>query len=99
VADLVALEWELLRWRRFKSSLIQARALNALKGFLEKQLGYDLYREEFEDDLAKILRDNRGGDQAQDIGTLAHHCAWNDPDAVAKVNALLDRIGIYLNKL
>jgi hypothetical protein len=28
VADLVGLEWELLRWRRFESSLIQARGLN-----------------------------------------------------------------------
>jgi len=61
VADLVALEWEVLRWRRWKSSLIQVSALKALKGFLEKQLGYDLYREQFEDDLAEFLRANRGG--------------------------------------
>jgi hypothetical protein len=30
VADVVALEWEVLRWRRLKSSLIRARGLKAL---------------------------------------------------------------------
>jgi hypothetical protein len=70
VADLVALEWEVLRWRRLKSSLIQVSALKALKGFLEKQLGYDLYREEFEDDLAKILRENLGGTKPKTLRVL-----------------------------
>jgi hypothetical protein len=32
VADVVALEWEVLRWRRLKSSLIRARGLKALAG-------------------------------------------------------------------
>jgi len=100
VADLVGLEWELLRWRRLKSSLIQARGLNALKGFLQKQLEYHLYREHFEDDLAEILQDNLKGDQAQDVArTLARDCASNKPDAVDRVNALLDRIGIYMKNL
>ena len=100
VADLVTLEWELLRWRRFKSSLIQARGLNALERFLQKQLDYHLYREHFEDDLAEILQDNLKGDQAQDVArTLAHDCAWNKPDAVDKVDAILDRIGTYMRKV
>ena len=100
VADLVGLEWELLRWRRFKSSLIQARGLNALERFLQKQLDYHLYREHFEDDLAEILQDNLKGDQAQDVArTLAHDCAWNKPDAVDKVDAILDRIGTYMRKV
>ena len=34
VADVVALEWEVLRWRRLKLSLIRARGLKALEGFL-----------------------------------------------------------------
>jgi hypothetical protein len=100
VADLVGLEWELLRWRRFKSSLIQARGLKALERFLEKQLDYHFYREHFEDDLAEILQDNLKGDQAQDVArTLAHDCAWNKPDAVDKVDAILDRIGTYMRKV
>jgi len=32
--DAVASEWEVLRWRRLKLSLIRARALKALEGFL-----------------------------------------------------------------
>jgi len=98
VADLVALEWEVLRWRRLKSSLIQVSALKALKGFLEKQLGYDLYREQFEHDLAEFLRANRVGD-TQDVARLARHCAWNDPGANAKVDALLDRIETHRDYL
>jgi hypothetical protein len=35
VADLVSLEWEVLRWRRLKSSLIQARGRRVLQNFLE----------------------------------------------------------------
>ena len=100
VADLVGLEWELLRWRRFKSSPIQARGLNALERFLKKQLDYHLYREHFEDDLSEILQDYLKGDQAQGVArTLAHDCASNKPDAVDKVNAILDRIGTYMNKV
>ncbi len=34
IADVVSLEWEILRWRRLKSSLIQARGLEALEDFL-----------------------------------------------------------------
>ena len=34
VADVVSLEWEVLRWRRLKSSLIRARGLEALEEFL-----------------------------------------------------------------
>ena len=34
IADVVSLEWEVLRWRRLKSSLIRARGLKALEGFL-----------------------------------------------------------------
>jgi transcriptional regulator of aromatic amino acid metabolism len=36
IADIVFLEWEVLRWRRLKSSLIQARGLQALKDFLPR---------------------------------------------------------------
>jgi hypothetical protein len=31
IADVVSLEWEVLRWRRLKSSLPQARGLKALE--------------------------------------------------------------------
>src|SRR2546428_9603200 len=38
VADIVALEWEILRWRRLKWSLMREAGLRALKLFLIKQL-------------------------------------------------------------
>ena len=44
IAEVVSLEWEVLRWRRLKSSLIRARGLKALEGFLGKQLDYELTR-------------------------------------------------------
>ena len=34
IADVASLEWEVLRWRRLKWSLIQARGLEALESFL-----------------------------------------------------------------
>jgi hypothetical protein len=86
MADVAASEWEVLRWRRLKLSLIRARALKALEGFLRDKLDYDLYREHFVDELTPILQDNLAEDQAEDLAqTLAHECARNDPDAVDKV--------------
>jgi hypothetical protein len=45
------LEWEVLRWRRLKLSLIRARGLKALERFLREKLDYDLY--EFIEELAE----------------------------------------------
>ena len=82
VADVVALEWEVLRWRRLKSSLIRARGLKALENFLSDKLEYDLYRKHFADELTTILQDNRAEDQAEDFAqTLAH--------AVPRMNRML----------
>src|SRR5215510_2046005 len=66
IADVVSLEWEVLRWRRLKSSLIRARALEALKNFLADQLSknYELYSAHFADYLAEILQDNLPENQA-----------------------------------
>ena len=70
-ADVVFLEWEVLRLRRLKWSLIRARGLEALEDFLGKNLDYDLYSEHFADDLAEILQENLPEDQAKDAQTLA----------------------------
>ena len=53
IADVVSLEWEVLRLRRLKWSLIRARGLEALEDFLGENLDYDLYSE---DTLRTILR-------------------------------------------
>ena len=95
MADVVALEWEVLRWRRLKLSLIRARGLKALEGFLREKLEYDLYRKHFADELTTILQDNLAEDQAEDFAqTLAHECARNEPAAVDKVNDVLAGIGL-----
>jgi hypothetical protein len=87
IVDVVSLEWEVLRWRRLKSSLIRARGLEALESFLAKQLPYDfdLNSDHFKDDLAEILPE----DQADSAQTLAHECARNEADAVEEIKKAL----------
>ena len=95
IADIVSLEWEVLRWCRLKWALIRPRALEALEGFLAEHLDYDLYSQHFADHLTEILQDNLPKDQADSAQTLAHECARNEANAVDKVNELL--AGIRLN--
>ena len=92
IADVVSLEWEVLRWRRLKLTLIRTRGLKALEGFLATKLEYDLYWERFAADLTKILRENLPEDQANSAQTLACRCAQNEADAVDKVNEILSSI-------
>jgi hypothetical protein len=82
IADVVSLEWEVLRWRRLKLNLIRTRGLKALESFLAKKLEYDLYSEHFAADLTKILQDNLPEDEADSAQTLACRCAQNEADAV-----------------
>ena len=88
-ADVLSLEWEVLRLRRLKWSLIRAPALEALGNFLGKNLPHDLYSQDFADDLAKILRHYLPPDQVNSAQTLAHECAQNEADAVANVKRIL----------
>ena len=68
IADVVSLEWEVLRWRRLKSSLMQTRGLEALERFLSKHLDYyDHYQRHFEQDLAEILQDNLAEGQTREL--------------------------------
>jgi hypothetical protein len=49
-ADIVALEWEVLRWRRLKRTLMQEAALKALERFLIDRFesNYALHEEHFQ---------------------------------------------------
>jgi hypothetical protein len=85
-----------LRWRRLKWSLLQELALEALVNFLLK---FELPPEAFADYLAVILQDNLPEDQADCAQTLAHKCALNEPDAVAKVNNVLADIGLNMENV
>ena len=79
IVDVVSLEWEVLRWRRLKWTLVQATGLKALERFLIKQLeaNYALHEEQFERYLAEILRNNPPEDQADSAEMLAAECAPN----------------------
>jgi hypothetical protein len=92
IADVVSLEWEVLRWRRLKTCLMRAHGFEALEVFLRQDLDYNLYSEQFEDDLAEILQDNLPEDQAKGAQTLARACARNEREAIDKVNKVLNRI-------
>ena len=99
IADVVPSEWEVLRLRRLKWSLIRGHALKALEDFLGENFGYDLYSQEFADDLAEILQENLPEGQAKDAQTLAHECAQNKEDAIAKVEKILADIGLNMDQV
>ena len=100
VHDVVCLQWEILRLRRLKTSLIRATGSEALLGFLSQELDYDLYSENFEESLTEILQANFAKDQTEDFAqNLARQCAQNEPDAVEKVNELLDATLLRLDDI
>jgi hypothetical protein len=94
IADVAPSEWEVLRLRRLKWSLIRAPALEALEDFLDENLDDDLYSEDFADDIAEILQVNLPEDQAKGARTLARKYARNEADAVDKVEKILAGIGL-----
>jgi DNA-directed RNA polymerase subunit F len=91
----VALEWEVLRWRRLKFNLVRARRLKALEDFLFEKLEYSLYRKRFATELTIVIRDNLAEDQTENLAqTLARKYARNEPDAVEKVDEILASIDL-----
>ncbi len=88
IDDVVAREWEVLRWRRFKTILIRMRVRSALTEFLSKHLRYGQFQEQFANDLAEILQDHLGEDQ--DAVQLADRCAQDEQEAVDKVCQILN---------
>ena len=70
IDDVVLLQLETLRRRRFISALIQARGHEALEDFLCKHLDYNHYRKRFTDDLTEILQNNLAEGQAEDGARL-----------------------------
>ena len=101
IADIVALEWEVLRWRRLKRTLMRKRGLKALKRFLVEQLesNYDLHREHFQSYLTEVLEDNLPPEQADSAEMLAAECTPDTDEANDKLNEVLSRIGLDTNKV
>jgi hypothetical protein len=86
IADVIFLQWEVLRWRRLKLSLMQARRHSALEDFLGDQLLDYLCSDHYAVRLAEILQDHLPEDQAEQ---LAHESARNEPGADDKVDRIL----------
>src|SRR6516164_738392 len=99
IADVVSLEWEVLRWRRLKSSLMQTWSLREVQKFLTNHLDYDQYREFFEENLTEILQDNFKDRSEDDAHALAHKCARNEPDADDKVNQILADMNLDMDDI
>ena len=97
--DVACLEWEVLRWRRLKLSLVRSHAFAALQKLLSSKFDYDLYSELFEADLANILENNLPDDGADDPVGLAHASALNDEHAVARINQILNAAGLHLDPI
>jgi hypothetical protein len=99
IADIAALEWEVLRWRRLKWTLMQETGLKALELFLAEQLesNYALHEEHFKSYLTTILQNNLPTEQAGSAGTLAAECAPNNAEANEKLDEVLGSIGLEMN--
>jgi hypothetical protein len=93
LADVVALEWEIMRYRRLSFSLLQASAHDALEEFLKQQLNYEAYVETFEEVLAVILEEllpeSPEKNRAEEAKELARQYARSQPDAVKRVKVRL----------
>jgi hypothetical protein len=91
VADVISSQWEAWRWHRLKTTLLRGLGYEDLQAFLNKELDYKLYRKDFEQTLTEVLQDILPEDQADNLAeNLARQCAADDPDAIEKVNKLLD---------
>jgi hypothetical protein len=88
-ADVIALEWDVLRLRRVKFRRMRSLGFKALEDFLSGTLEYSLYSEHFADDITEILQDNLPREQEKNARTLARACARNEQDAVTKVERVL----------
>ena len=100
ISDAVALEWEVLRWRRLKFSLVRWYAREGLTEFLGMHLEYSLYREQFTEDLTQFLENAFPADDAKDSARkLARDCARDQADAMDKVDGILARTGTNIEYL
>jgi hypothetical protein len=101
IADVGALEWEVLRWRRSNRTLMQEPVLEALERFLIEQLesDYALHEEHFQSYLTQILQDNLPQKQADSAETLVAEWTPNNADAEDKLTQVLSSIGLEMNRV
>ena len=98
IADVVALECEVRRWRRSNTTLMQELVLEGLERFLIAQLesNYALHEEHFniKSYLTEILKDNLPPEQVDSAEMLAAECAPNTKEAHDKLVQVLSSIGL-----
>ena len=101
IADVVSLEWEVLRCRRLKWRLIRVPGIDALEKFLAGQLGWDMVSEYLEDELTKFLQhffSEYVPESPEDVAefsedkvhALVQACVRNEPHAIDKINKLIE---------
>ena len=101
VADVVALEWEVLRWRRLKSSLMRGYQIKILGEFLSEKLKlhYSLYVQDFAVELASTLQNILPEDQAHTAQQLADACARDERGANNRVEVILNGSNLDLDDI
>jgi hypothetical protein len=97
IDDVASLEWEVLRLRRLKWTLMQETGLKALENFLAGKLDYD--SERVADRLTKILQHNLPEEHADSAQTLARKYARNEQHAVDTINEALASIDLDMGDI
>jgi len=87
--DVVTAEWDILRFRRLKWSLLRPCELGALRSFVDANLGYRRYTDYFAEGLTNALQDELPEGQADFARSLARRCARNDSAALEEVETIL----------
>jgi hypothetical protein len=90
IADAVPLEWEILRYRRLKTSLLRSCQLKTLESFLRTKLDYHLCLERFAELLTEIVQEHGPEDQADNFAsTVVKQYMGDDPDAIEEIDKIL----------
>ena len=99
VSAVVDLHWEILRWRRVKTSLLRTSVRSALKGFLSKTLELELFREVFEllnSGLKEELIGHFQVNSAEAFESLIDRYNRQEPDAVDIVDKVFKRADLNI---
>jgi len=87
IADIAILQWEILRYHRLKSKLIEALGVSYLKGLLIEHIDYE---DALTDDVAALLAEGLPEDEEETAESLAQKFTEGDDEAIEKVKKLFD---------